>query len=96
VSEGRSLQGTVVTVDHFGNLITDIEALRLEGFHHPRVRVAGRELRVLRTYGEASAGELLALINSFGLLEIAQSGGSAALSLNGTRGTAVRVEEDNP
>ena len=96
VSEGRSLQGTVVTVDHFGNLITDIEALRLEGLRHPRVKVAGRELRVLRTYGEANAGECLALINSFGLLEIAQSGGSAALTLSVGRGSVVRVQDESP
>jgi S-adenosylmethionine hydrolase len=91
--DGSSLQGTVVTIDHFGNLITNIEARELGRFHDPRVRLAGRELRVLRTYGEARTGEYLALANSFGLLEIAQRGGSAAQSLSVVRGTTVLVED---
>jgi S-adenosylmethionine hydrolase len=88
-----SLQGSVVTIDHFGNLITNIEARELARFSRPRVRVAGRDLPVLRTYGEAKPGEYLALANSFGLLEIAQSGGNAARSLSATRGTTVCVED---
>ena len=91
--DGRSLHGTVVTIDHFGNLITNIEARELARFHDPRVRVAGLELRVLRTYGEARTGEYLALANSFGLLEIAQCGASAAQSLSLARGATVLLQD---
>jgi S-adenosylmethionine hydrolase len=91
--DGRSLRGNVVTLDHFGNLITNVEGRLLERFRHPAVRVADRILRVLRTYGEAQAGEYLALVNSFGLLEIAQSGANAARGLGAGRGTAVVIEE---
>jgi S-adenosyl-L-methionine hydrolase (adenosine-forming) len=86
------LEGTVVTVDHFGNLITDIDARALERFEHPQVRIAGRALRLRRTYGEVQPGELLALINSFEVLEIAAREGSAAATLGVGRGTAVSVQ----
>ncbi len=41
--------GAVVTIDHFGNLITNIDARCLVGLPHPAVRVAGRELPLRRT-----------------------------------------------
>jgi S-adenosylmethionine hydrolase len=89
--DGHTLRGSVVTLDHFGNLITNVEARLLERFRQPAVRVAEQTLRVLRTYGEARAGEYLALVNSFGLLEIAQSGANAARSLGVGRGTPVLI-----
>jgi len=89
---GRTVHGSVVTVDHFGNLITDIDARRLEGLGTPRVGIAGRLLAVRHTYAEASAGELMAVINSFDVLEIAERDGSAAISLGVGRGAPVTVE----
>jgi S-adenosyl-L-methionine hydrolase (adenosine-forming) len=86
-----SLSGSVVTVDHFGNLITDIDAKRLESLEAPQVSVAGRTVRLRRTYGEAQPGELLALINSFDVLEIAEREGSAAATLGVGRGARVTV-----
>ncbi len=92
--ERSSVSGCVVTVDHFGNLITDIDAVRLESFAEPRVTIAGRTLRLRRTYGEVQPGELVALVNSFDALEIAEREGSAAHTLGVGRGAAVTVEED--
>jgi S-adenosylmethionine hydrolase len=86
-----SLSGSVVTIDHFGNLITDIDAARLAPILEARVIIAGRTVPLRRTYGEARAGELLALVNSFDALEIAEAQGSAAATLGVGRGTPVSV-----
>ncbi len=87
------VRGSVVTVDHFGNLITDIDAGRLGRVGDSRVHIAGRNLRLRRTYGEVKPGELLALINSFDVLEIALAEGSAAAALGVGQGARVTVEE---
>ena len=92
-AETGPISGSVVTIDHFGNLITDIEAARLERMAAPRVAIAGRSLRLTRTYGETRRGELLALVNSFDVLEVAQAQGSAAAALGAERGTVVTVED---
>ncbi len=86
-----TLTGRVVTVDHFGNLITDIDSARLARLHRPMVSIAGRTVPLRRTYGEARPGELLALVNSFDALEIAAAEGSAAATLAVGRGATVLV-----
>jgi S-adenosylmethionine hydrolase len=83
--------GTVVTIDHFGNLITNIEPRHLRGMAHPVIRVAGRELALRRTYSDVRPGDYLALINSFGVLEIAQAERGAAEGLGLARGAPVTV-----
>ena len=89
--EASGISGVVVTVDHFGNLLTNVDASLLDGMDRVVVRAGGRELPLLRTYGEAQPGEYLALVNSFGVLEIARSGGSAAAGLGLGRGDSVEV-----
>ncbi|MGH8259466.1 MAG: SAM hydrolase/SAM-dependent halogenase family protein [Steroidobacteraceae bacterium] len=88
---GWDLNGSVVTVDHFGNLITDIESAQLAPLEDPQVTVGGLTLALRRTYGDARPGELIALVNSFDVLEIAAAGGSAAATLGLARGAPVLV-----
>ena len=87
------VRGRVITFDHFGNVITNIEAELLERFDVPWVRIGGRELPVRRTYAEASPGEYLALVNSFGVLEVARAEGSAHAGLGAERGAPIVVFE---
>jgi S-adenosyl-L-methionine hydrolase (adenosine-forming) len=89
---GRRVVGCVVTVDHFGNLITDIDARHLERVQGPEVRIAGHRLPLRRTYAEGRPGELMALVNAFDVVEIAERDGSAAATLRVGRGAAVTVE----
>ena len=77
-------QPQVVAVDRFGNLITNVST-------SSDVEVAGRKIRLARTYGDAPVGGLLALLNSDGLLEIAVRNGSAAETLGVSRGAEVRL-----
>lgn len=86
-----AVRGVVVAIDHFGNLITDIEEPRIRAARAREVRVGPLELPLCRTYGDVPAGAPLALVNSFGLLEVAVNSGSAAQLLGESRGSAVEL-----
>jgi S-adenosyl-L-methionine hydrolase (adenosine-forming) len=85
-------EGEVVHVDTYGNLVTSISSLSLHGTY--RVHVDGWPTPVVPAshYAAVGDGEVLALVGSFGLLEIAARGGSAAAATGAGRGTRVWVE----
>lgn len=85
----RRIQGRIVHVDRFGNLVTDVPGKWLEA--GASVEVVGRTVPVRRTYGEVEPGELLALVNSDGRLEVAARDASAASILDCGRGSPVVV-----
>lgn len=89
--EGSGITGRVVLVDHFGNLITNVPATWLAVLREPTVAAAGRQLPLLTRYGDAAEGEPLALINAFGLLEIAVNRGRAEALLALGAGSAIHV-----
>jgi len=89
------VDGVVVTTDHFGNLICNIEGRLFENFRDPVVIAGGHRVPVRRTYGDVSPGDYLALINSFGVLEIARAEQSAAEGLGLGRGAPVQVVNDS-
>ena len=78
------IQGQVISVDRFGNLVTN-----LVGIRSGVVEVSGMTLPLRRTYADVARGSLVALIGSSGLIEIALRDGSAADKLQLTRGNAV-------
>lgn len=92
VSSGR-VQGTIITVDHFGNLLSNISAALLEGWLEPLVRVGHQRLPLRRTYGDVRPGEALALINSFGVIEVAVAERRALDVLGVSRGAPITVVE---
>jgi S-adenosyl-L-methionine hydrolase (adenosine-forming) len=91
----HEIVGHVVWSDRFGNLITNISHEILESFDTQSrfVIKAGRvEInRLNRSYAESEVGEFLAIIGSFGRLEISVNRGDAARSLGLKRGDLVRV-----
>jgi S-adenosylmethionine hydrolase len=90
---GRTIQGEIVTVDRFGNLITNIPSHWLTN-PSSTVTIADRLVGPLRrTYMDDANGSLIALISSSGHLEIAVVGGSAATTLKCAVGTCVTVEQ---
>ncbi|HEX4338226.1 MAG TPA: SAM-dependent chlorinase/fluorinase [Polyangiaceae bacterium] len=87
VSDGV-VHGTVVTVDRFGNLVTNIERSLVPA--GPAVVEIGAARAPLReTYGEVAHGELVALVDAFDVLEVAERDGNAARSLGAGRGTEI-------
>ena len=94
-ADGDRVRGTIVHVDRFGNLVTDIEATLLrETFGDAALVVSVGRRRIgalVRTYGDAPPGAPLALIESSGCIEIAVRDGSAASLIGAGRGDAVTV-----
>jgi S-adenosylmethionine hydrolase len=88
--------GVVVAVDRFGNLISNIESAAVMALSTPTVVIGGMKLPLKRTYGEAPGGDYLGLINSFGVLEVARSRGSAAAGLELGVGAAISAVPVDP
>ena len=87
------INGVVVTIDAFGNLITNIDGNLIEDFKNPNVHLAGHDFELKPTYGRVEPGKYLALVNSFGVIEIACAEGSAAEGLGTERGAPVVVSD---
>lgn len=104
------LRGTVIAIDRFGNAITSIGRLVLDGpiarvepafgqaiwatFDAAAATVVARGCPIgpiRRTYGDARVGEVLALVGSEGLLEIAVNRGHGASHLGLNVGDAVSL-----
>jgi S-adenosylmethionine hydrolase len=89
------IDGEILDVDSFGNLITNIEAEMLAEVpdrRHVRVQLGEHELKgIFSTYGDRPQGALTALVGSSGRLELAVVGGSAAKTLGVGVGHPVAV-----
>jgi S-adenosylmethionine hydrolase len=88
---GAEVRGTVVTVDHFGNLVTNIEAEDLADIDDPVVSLETASCPLRGTYGEVPSGELVGVMGSFGTLEVACRDGNAERITGLTRGARVVV-----
>ena len=87
-----TVAGAVVHVDRFGNLVTSIHAEAVAALGETAtIRVAGRRVPLVGTYGDLAPGRAGALIGSRDRLEIAVREGSAAAHLRADRGTPVLV-----
>jgi S-adenosylmethionine hydrolase len=87
----EGLEGAVVYVDRFGNLTSNIDKTKLSKFVGT-VCVGNVTIQGLsRFFGEVPEGQAMALINSFGLLEIAVNQGNAAQVLGIGKDEPVRV-----
>lgn len=85
VATTGQIAGQVLSIDPFGNLISNIPAELLPpNVKKSRLRVscAGVEATgLLRTYGDRGEGEWIALVGSDGMLELAIARGNAARQL---------------
>ena len=89
-------QGTVLRMDHFGNLLTNFRpddmpdgALKSGTL---KMQVNGKEVkRLVETFAQGEPGEPVALVGSSGFIEIAVNKGNAARVVGAGRGAAVVV-----
>jgi S-adenosyl-L-methionine hydrolase (adenosine-forming) len=94
---GDSLHGRIIHIDRYGNLVTNVSEAILRGFLGDRARgmtlyVGEQAVRELVDhYAQGKPGELVTLLGSSGLLEIAEREGSAAKLLSAEVGRTVRV-----
>jgi S-adenosylmethionine hydrolase len=87
--------GSILKVDRFGNLITNLHADEF-----PDVKTRPAELRIGRArvrrlalaYSEAEIGELFVIVGSSGYLEVAANQASAAKALGCRAGARVELE----
>ncbi|MEP6733784.1 MAG: SAM-dependent chlorinase/fluorinase [bacterium] len=79
-----AVSGVVISIDRFGNLVTNLVAR-----HGGTIEIAGRAIALRKTYGDVASGETVALVGSSGLVEIAVCDGSAAEALSAHRGMQV-------
>lgn len=92
VRPDHEFEAHVEHVDRFGNLILDLEGSAL-GADPTAFEVVIGERRVpfALTYGAARPGDLLALVDSYGAVEIAVCNGDAARALSLERGDTAWV-----
>src|SRR6185436_7331033 len=92
VAPDGALRGEVVSIDRFGNLITNIPGEMLPDAPRVRITVGRRVVRSLsRSYADVRKGNLLALVGSTGHLEISVNQGSARAAAGIRRGDRVLV-----
>ncbi len=89
---GQRVEGRIRHIDRFGNLITTLPGtvLARAGPGVPRgVRYRGHRARVVSSYVDGRPGELVAVVGSLGLVELAVREGSAAKRCRARRGERV-------
>ncbi len=93
----NTLTGQIIKIDRFGNLITNISQNAFTEFtktsSHYTIQAGDVRMERLNTaYSESHTGEPLAIIGSFGLLEIAINSESAQERFQLKRGDAVVIQ----
>ncbi len=83
-----SVEGQVITIDRFGNAVTNLLGLRARS-----IEVNGTLLPLRRSYAEVPEGEPVALVGSTGLIEIAVRDGSGATAMGLERGSVVVLRQ---
>jgi len=87
-----TLEGEIIYIDAFGNLFTNIEEHELTGWPGDRVEIAVGPVHISGIsphYAAAATGGYVALVNSWGLLEIAVNKGNAQQSSGAAVGDKV-------
>lgn len=93
------INGEVIYIDTFGNLFTNISGRDLTGVAADRLVISLRDATIrglASNYAAADEGELVALVNSWGLVEIALYKGSARQRTGAEIGDKVEVLLDEP
>lgn len=94
----KSFKGVVLKVDKFGNLITNITPQDLPQLFSDappafKLRVGKSEVtRMCANYAQGTPGEVFAILNSMGFLEIASSRGPASQIAGAGRGSEVGIQ----
>ncbi len=85
----NSIQGQVIHIDHYGNLVTNLPSSWFQD-QSLEINIAGRTVqRIVSHYAEIEKGEVAAIPGSLGLLEFSLRGRSLAALLGATEGMTV-------
>lgn len=92
----HTITGSVIAIDRFGNIVTNITAADVLPFPTQSLSVSIGPVQIhglASTYAAVPVGAVTALLNSWGMLEIAVRNGSAAQQLGVQRGAAVLITD---
>ena len=92
-ADGR-IVGSVIYIDHFGNLVTNIENNMLDALSGVTVQIAGNVTPLRNTFNETGfpqQNDMIALPGSNGYLEIALPNGNASITFKISAGAEVTV-----
>jgi S-adenosylmethionine hydrolase len=99
LSPKGELIGTIISIDRFGNCVSNIDENRLKEFIQTspektlEIKVDKTVIKSLsKNYAEAAPGDPVAVIGSFGFLEIAVNCGNACRLLNVSKDDTVTVK----
>ncbi len=87
-------QGEIIAIDHFGNLITNLNEQHL--LHRQRVNLKVGSItltEISQTFGSSNPGDIVAMVDSSGQVAIAVVNGNAAASLNAKVGDPITLIE---
>ena len=93
------VRAKVIVVDHFGNLITNVEAPQAARLAPAEVLIGAEVVAVLArggSYASVAKGQLVALVNAQGALEVAEREGNAAARLGVGPGAELRIRRREP
>ncbi len=85
--------GTIIHVDHFGNLATSLKGTHVLGWQTLKVQLANQILQIplKQTFGDGKPGELIALVDSSGYLALCMVNGNASSKLKVNVGEPVEI-----
>ena len=86
--------GEIIYVDRFGNLFTNIGERDLTGLEREQMELTLGAIRIsglASNYVAANAGDFVAVVNSWGLVEIAVNRGSASRNAGARIGDKVKI-----
>jgi len=98
VSMGNIIKGMAIHIDHYGNIITNIDETFFKAFGQGRdFKIEFRRgdydiTSINKFYSKVPEGEKLALFSSTGMLEIAMNKGNASKLLGMKESDIVRIE----
>jgi S-adenosylmethionine hydrolase len=96
-SEDGQIQGVVLKVDKFGNVVTNVTPQDVPQLFTPqpppfKITIGKYEITTMRSsYAEGSPGEVFGILGSMGFLELSANRGSAARTLEVGKGAEVMV-----
>jgi S-adenosylmethionine hydrolase len=88
--EGNVLEGEIIHIDVFGNVITNIPWEMVKDAK--KIKLLDRFIRIVPSYGHAHPDELIALVNSENFLEFAINQGDASSILPFEVGDKISIE----
>ena len=94
VRSTAEIVGQIIYIDSFGNLFTNIEEHDLTGLAREQIQITLGAICIpglASNYAAANAGNFVAVVNSWGLLEVAVYQGSARQNTSAKIGDKVKV-----